>query len=154
MNEQIRNIKGLPYKNLYVYWQHYWDNCLDTLMDKDNVSFKIVGPRMLLIDLIDELEGHGMANQDNISYFRTQISSLDKYDEVFHLLCHPIIACLLQRLSDKMNRESCIYFVRRQLIRLLTSTIFCCLLIGWQRPLKDPPRMSLKTGRRLVMLLI
>ena len=130
MDEQIRNIKGLPYKNLYVYWQHYWDNCLDTLMDKDNVSFKIVGPRMLLIDLIDELEGHGMANQDNISYFRTQISSLDKYDEVFHLLCHPIIACLLQRLSDKMNRESCILLCKKAIDTLVDKHYFL-LLVDW-----------------------
>lgn len=53
MDEHLRNIMGLPYKNLYVYWQHYWSSCLDTLTDNDNVSFKIVGPRMLLMDLID-----------------------------------------------------------------------------------------------------
>lgn len=130
MDERIRNIKGLPYKNLFVYWQHYWVNCLDTLMDKDNVCFKIVGPRMLLMDLIDELEGHGMANQDNISYFRTQISSLDKSDEVFHLLCHPIIACLLQRLGDKMNRESCILLCMKAIDTLVDKHYFL-RLVDW-----------------------
>lgn len=130
MDEQIRNIMGLPYKNLYVYWQHYWDNCLDTLMDKDNVSVKIVGPRMLLMDLIDELEGHGMANQENISYFRTQISSLDKSDEVFHQLCHPIIACLLQRLGDKVNRESCILLCKKAIDTLVDKQYFS-LLVDW-----------------------
>lgn len=130
MDEQMRSIMGLPYKNLYVYWQHYWENSLDTLMDKDNVSVKIVGPRMLLMDLIDELKGHGLANQDNISYFRTQISSLDKSDEVFHQLCHHIIACLLQRLGDKLNRESCIFLCKKAIDTLVDKQYFP-LLVDW-----------------------
>ena len=120
----------LSYKNLYVYWQLYWDNCLDTLMDKDNVSFKIVGPRMLLMDLIDELKGHGMANQENISYFREQISCIDKSDKVFHQLCHPIIACLLQRLGDKVNRESCIFLCKKAVDKLVDKQYFS-LLVDW-----------------------
>lgn len=126
----MRKITGLPYKNLYVYWQHYWDNCLDTLMDKDNVSFKIVGPRMLLMDLIDELDGHGMANQDNISYFKTQISCLDKSDEVFHQLCHPIIACLLQRMEAKTNKESCILLCKKAIETLVDKRYFS-LIVDW-----------------------
>lgn len=102
MDDIIREIMGLPYKNIYSYWQHYWNHCIDKLTDKDNVSFKIVGPRMLLVDLIDELEGHGLSNRDNIFFFSKHISELDKADEVFHSLCHPSVACLLQRLSNKV----------------------------------------------------
>lgn len=128
MDEQIRNIMGLPYMNLYVYWQHYWSSCLDTLTDNDNVSFKIVGPRMLLMDLIDELDGHGMSNLDNISYFRTQISALDKTDGVFCQLCHPTIVYLLQRMGDKTNRESCLLLCKKAIETLADKRYFSLLV--------------------------
>lgn len=121
---------GLPYKNMYSYWLHYWRHCIEKLTDKDNVSFKIVGPRMLLRDLVDELEGHGLSNPDNISFFRAQLSGLDKLDEVFHKLCHPIVACLLQRLGDKVNRESCIILCRKVLNTLVVKHYFT-LLVDW-----------------------
>ncbi len=121
---------GLPYKNMYSYWLHYWRHCIEKLTDKDNVSFKIVGPRMLLRDLVDELEGHGLSNPDNISFFRAQLSGLDKLDEVFHKLCHPIVACLLQRLGDKVNRESCIILCRKVLNTLVVKRYFT-LLVDW-----------------------
>ena len=80
---------GLPYKNLLSYWQHYWSHCLEKLADKDNVSFKMLGPGMLMQDIIDEIEGHGLSNPDNIDYFKRQIGELDKKDEngdsVWHL---------------------------------------------------------------------
>lgn len=113
MDEHIRKIMGVPYKNLFSYWQHYWNHCLDTLIDKDNASFRIIGPRMLVQDLIDELEGHGLANRDNIDYFKKQLSCLDKTDEVFYSLCHSIVACPLQRLGDKGNRESSILLCKK-----------------------------------------
>ena len=130
MDDQIRNIMGLPYKNLYSYWLHYWGHCIEKLTDKDNVSFKIVGPRMLLRDLVDELEGHGLSNPDNISFFRALLSSLDKSDEVFHKLCHPIVACLLQRLGDKANKESCVILCRKTLDTLVVKRYFT-LLVDW-----------------------
>lgn len=128
--DNIRKIMGLPYKNIYSYWQHYWNHCIDKLTDKENVSFKIVGPRMLLIDLIDELDGHGMANQNNISFFRSKISFLDKNDEIFNQLCHPIIANLLQRLSDKMNRDSCILLCKKAIKKLVDKRYFS-QLVDW-----------------------
>lgn len=121
---------GLPYKDLYVYWKHYWSRCIETLMDKDNVSFRIVGPRMLVRDLVDELEGHGLSNQDNISYLRSQLSELDKSDAVFKNLCHPMVACLLQRLGDKINKESSILLCRRILNTLVVKRYFT-LLVDW-----------------------
>ena len=85
---------------------------------------------MLLRDLVDELEGHGLSNPDNISFFRAQLSGLDKLDEVFHKLCHPIVACLLQRLGDKVNRESCIILCRKVLNTLVVKRYFT-LLVDW-----------------------
>lgn len=93
MDDHIRRIMGLPYKDLYSYWQHYWHYCIDKLTDKDNVSFRITGPRMLINDLVEELEGHGLSNLHNIAYFQKEIAKLDKNDEVFRTLCHPIVAC-------------------------------------------------------------
>lgn len=130
MDEQLRDIMGLPYKNLYSYWLHYWRHCIEKLTDKENVSFKIVGPRMLLRDLVDELEGHGLSNPDNISFFRGKLSSLDKSDVVFQSLCHPIVACLLQRLGDKTNRESCIILCRRILNTIVVKRYFT-FLVDW-----------------------
>lgn len=121
---------GLPYKNLLSYWQHYWSHCLEKLTDKDNVSFKILGPRMLMQDIIEEIEGHGLSNPDNIDYFRRQINAFDKNDEVFKSLCHPMAACLLQRLGDKTNRDSCILLCRKILNRLAVDRYFM-LLVDW-----------------------
>ena len=130
MDDIIREIMGLPYKNIYSYWQHYWNHCIDKLTDKDNVSFKIVGPRMLLVDLIDELEGHGLSNRDNIFFFSKHISELDKADEVFHSLCHPSVACLLQRLSNKDYKDSCIIICKKILDTLVKKQYFS-LLVDW-----------------------
>ena len=74
MDARIREIFELPYKDLCTYWQHYWTRCVEKLTDKDNVSFKVVGPRMLLKDLVEELEGHGLSNQENISLFIPSIN--------------------------------------------------------------------------------
>lgn len=149
MDDQIRNIMGLPYKNLYSYWLHYWRHCIEKLMDKDNVSFKIIGPRMLLRDLVDELEGHGLSNSDNISFFREQLSTLDKSDEVFHTLCHPIVACLLQRLCDKTNRESCIILCRKILDTLVVKRYFR-FLVDWLAETIDKTANSNYDSRRKI----
>lgn len=130
MEERIRTIMGLPYKNLLSYWQHYWGHCIDKLIDKDNVSFKIMGPRMLMQDIIEELEGHGLSNPDNVDYFKRQINALDRNDEVFNSLCHPMVACLLQRLSDKTNKESSILLCRKILDTLAVERYFT-LLVDW-----------------------
>lgn len=130
MEEHIRKILGVPFKNLFSYWQHYWDHCIETLMDKDNVSFKIMGPQILVHDLVDELEGQGLANQENIGYFVRHLSEMDKTDEVFHSLCHPIVACLLKRLSGKGNRESCILLCKKILAVLVDKKYFT-LLVDW-----------------------
>lgn len=130
MDGHIRNILGVPFKNMFSYWQHYWDYCIEMLTDKDNVSFKVLGPRMLVRDLVDELEGQGMANQDNIDFFRRHLSEMDKTDEVFHLLCHPIVTCLQQRLGDKENRESSILLCKKILAALDENNYFA-KLVDW-----------------------
>ena len=130
MDGHLRKIMGLPYKNLLSYWQHYWSHCLEKLADKDNVSFKMLGPRMLMQDIIDEIEGHGLSNPDNIDYFKRQIGKLDKKDEVFRYLCHPMVACLLQRLGDKTNRDSSILLCKKILNRLAVKRYFT-LLVDW-----------------------
>ena len=121
---------GLPYENLLSYWQHYWSHCLEKLTDKDNVSFKMLGPRMLMQDIIDEIEGHGLSNPDNIDYFKRQIGELDKKDEVFRYLCHPMVACLLQRLGNKTNKDSSILLCKKILNRLAVKRYFT-LLVDW-----------------------
>ena len=130
MDDHLRKIMGLPYKNLLSYWQHYWSHCLEKLADKDNVSFKMLGPRMLMQDIIDEIEGHGLSNPDNIDYFKRQIGELDKKDEVFRYLCHPMVACLLQRLGGKTNRDSSILLCKKILNRLAVKRYFT-LLVDW-----------------------
>lgn len=130
MDDHIRRIMGLPYKDLYSYWQHYWYYCIDKLTDKDNVSFRIAGPRMLINDLVEELEGHGLSNPHNIAYFQKKIGNLDKNDEVFRSLCHPITACLLQRLGDKSNKESSILLCKKILNELAIKRYFT-LLVDW-----------------------
>lgn len=121
---------GLPYKSLYSYWQHYWTHCIDLLTDNDNVNFKIEGPRMLLKDLVAELEGHGLTNQLNIAYFRMKISELDKSDVAFKKICHPIISCLLQKLQNRSNTNSCVILCEKALNELHVKHYFT-LLVDW-----------------------
>ena len=130
MDDNNCRIMGLQYKSIYSYWQHYWNHCIDKLTDKDNVSFKIVGPRMLLVDLIDELEGHGLSNKENISFFLKHISEFDKVDKVFSSLCHPSVVCLLQRLSSKDHKDSCIILCKKMLSTLVKKQYFS-LLVDW-----------------------
>ena len=85
---------------------------------------------MLLKDLLEELEGHGLSNQDIISYFKVQIGQLDKDDVVFHSLCHPMAACLLHRLSGKVNKDSSILLCRKILNTLVVKRYFT-LLVDW-----------------------
>lgn len=130
MKDNIRIIMGRPYKDIYSYWQHYWKHCIDRLTDKDNVSFKILGPRMMLKDLIEELEGQGFFNQDNIIYFMKHISELDKTDIVFHSLCHPYAECLLQMLGEKKSASSSIILCNKML-NVLVKKHYYSLLVDW-----------------------
>lgn len=130
MDARTREIFELPYKDLCTYWQHYWKRCVEKLTDKDNVSFKVVGPRMLLKDLVEELEGHGMSNQENISLFRREISRLDKNDEIFYQLCHPAVTCLQERLGNTANRDSCIILCNKIIDTLVVEHYFV-LLVDW-----------------------
>lgn len=149
MDEQERKILGLPFKDLFTYWQHYWSHIIDVLIDKDNVSFKIIGPRMLIQDLIDELEGQGLANKENISFFRRQLNLMDRTDEVFHSLCHPVVACLLERLGDKGNRESCILLCKKILNTLVEKNYFT-LLVDWLAKTIDETSVSNYDSRKTI----
>lgn len=149
MEEHIRKIMGVPFKNLFSYWQHYWEHCIEMLIDKDNVSFKIMGPRMLIKDLIDELEGHGFANRENIAYYKKYLSNLDKTDKVFNSLCHPIVACLLQRLVDKSRRESCILLCKK-ILKVLSEDDYFTSLVDWLAKTIDETEVSNYDNRRKI----
>ena len=130
MEDNVRKIMGRPYNDIYSYWHHYWNRCIDKLTDKDNVSFKIFGPRMILKDLTEELEGQGFFNQDNINFFKKQISELDKTDHVFHSLCHPYVVCLLQRLCEKKSVSSSIILCNN-ILNALEKKQYFSLLVNW-----------------------
>ena len=140
---------GVPFKNLLSYWQHYWDHCIETLIDKGNVSFKIIGPRMLVQDLIVELEGHGLANKDNVNYFKRLLSALNTTDEVFHSLCHPIVDCLQKKLEDKGNRESSILLCKKILKELAKGKYFT-LLVDWLAKTIDETSVSDYNSRKKI----
>ncbi len=149
MEAHIREILGLPYKNIYSYWQHYWRHCIDELTDKDNISFRIVGPRMLLKDLLEELEGHGLSNQENISYFKVQIGQLDKDDFVFHSLCHPMTACLLQRLSGKVNKDSSILLCRKILNTLVVKRYFTHIVDWLAKTIEETSENNIDSRKKI-----
>lgn len=104
---------------------------------------------MLVKDLIDELEGHGLSNPDNIAYFREQISQLDKNDKVFYSLCHPIVACLLQRLGDKTNRDSSILLCKKILNKLSIERYFSHLA-DWLAKTIDDTKESNHESRKII----
>ncbi len=104
---------------------------------------------MLLIDLVDELEGHGLSNADNISYFTTQLSLQDKSDQVFYELCHPAVACLLQKLGNKDNRESCIILCKK-ILNTLADKRYFTLLVDWLAKTIDETTVSDFDSRRRI----
>lgn len=149
MDARTREIFELPYKDICTYWQHYWKRCVEKLTDKDNVSFKVVGPRMLLKDLVEELEGHGLSNQENISLFRKEISRLDKNDKIFYQLCHPAVSCLLERLGNTANRDSCIILCSKILDTLVVKRYFA-LLVDWLAKTIDETKTSDFASRKKI----
>ena len=147
MDDATREIMGLPYNTMFSYWQHYWSHCIEKLIDNDNVSFMVIGPKMLLNDLIEELEGHGLSNQDNISNYIKQIHDLDESDKAFHSLCYPIVACLLQRLGNKVNRESSILLCKKILDTLIVKHYFSLLLDWLAETIDKTPNNSFESRK-------
>lgn len=85
---------------------------------------------MLINDLVDELEGQGLSKSQNIAYFQKEIGNLDKVDDVFKSLCHPVTVCLLRRLRDKANKESSILLCKK-ILNILTVKHYFTLLVDW-----------------------
>lgn len=104
---------------------------------------------MLLKDLVEELEGHGLSNQVNISLFRNEISRLDKNDEVFYKLCHPAVTCLLERLDNTANRDSCLILCSKILDTLVVKRYFA-LLVDWLAKTIDETKKSDFANRKKI----
>ena len=57
-------------KNLIQYFQWYWTNYIDTLLDRGNVDVRLDSPRILLHEIISEIEYNKFQNPKNIKYFQ------------------------------------------------------------------------------------
>ncbi len=104
MKENIRKILGLPISTLYDYWTHYWRSLISQLQSKSNIDVVLDSPRYVLEDIILEIRGNRLKNQDNAKYFLFRLSEFDKNDRSFADLCHPIIATIL---ASQLSEQSC-----------------------------------------------
>lgn len=104
MKENIREILGLPITTLYDYWTHYWRSLISQLQSKSNIDVALDSPRYVLEDIILEIKGNRLKNQDNAKYFLFRLSGFDKNDRAFTGLCHPIISTIL---ASQLSEQSC-----------------------------------------------
>ena len=104
MKENIREILGLPITTLYDYWTHYWRSLISQLQSKSNIDVALDSPRYVLEDIILEIKGNRLKNQDNAKYFLFRLSEFDKNDRAFTGLCHPIISTIL---ASQLSEQSC-----------------------------------------------
>ena len=104
MKENIREILGLPITTLYDYWTHYWRSIISQLQSKSNIDVALDSPRYVLEDIILEIKGNRLKNQDNAKYFLFRLSEFDKNDRAFTGLCHPIISTIL---ASQLSEQSC-----------------------------------------------
>lgn len=118
MEENLRKILGLPITTLYDYWTHYWRALLSELQSKSNIDIVLDSPRYVLKDIILEINGNKLKNQENAKYFLFRLSEFDKNDKAFSGLCHPMTSIIL---SSQLSEQSCeivLNLCRKALVKL------------------------------------
>ena len=99
MNQQLKNILGIPIKTPLEYWIKYWEYYIRQLEDKKEISIGLTGPRLILEELVAEVQ-YNNENKRNKEFFRTQIISWKNEDKAFEQLFSQELHELLQNYGD------------------------------------------------------
>lgn len=95
------------------YWVDVWEDLVDNF-DKEFYGLKLVSPHILIRDIIDEIDYNQLKNDDNRSFFCTQLNTINKNDPVLKTEFRSDF-CLLRKVLQ--NREGNLYL--RQLCKTL-----------------------------------
>lgn len=73
-------------KKLVEYFQIYWVDYVASLLDGDNLDEHLESPRMLLNDIILEIVYNKFKNNENVQYFKNELSKWYKNDTALKLI--------------------------------------------------------------------
>lgn len=99
MKQQIRDLLGVPIKTPMEYWIKYWRYYIQQLEDKTELNFGLTGPRLILEELVAEVQ-YNNANRKNREFFRKQIIYWKKEDKAFREMFSQELQELLQNYND------------------------------------------------------
>lgn len=128
MEEHLRKLLGLPITNLYGYWTHYWPHQIERILSQSDFEADLDCPRFVIEDILSEIEGHGLKNQDNARCFLIRLGDFFDKDNAFKQLCGPIIQTLIK--TQLTERSSCIaQNLCKQILGTLSSDAYRHLLV-------------------------
>lgn len=99
MKQQLRNILGIPIKTPLEYWIKYWEYYIRQLEDKKEMSIGLTGPRLILEELVAEVQ-YNNNNKRNREFFSKQIASWKIFDRAFEQLFSQELHELNQNYGD------------------------------------------------------
>lgn len=128
MEEHLRKILGLPITNLYGYWTHYWSSQIERILNPSDFEADLDSPRFVIEDILSEIEGHGLKNQDNAKCFLKRLGKFFKEDKALKQLCSPFVQTLTN--TQLTERSSCIaQNLCKQILEILSSGAYRHLLV-------------------------
>lgn len=105
MKQQLRNILGIPFKTPLEYWIKYWEYYIRQLEDKKEMSIGLTGPRLILEELVAEVQ-YNNDNRRNREFFRSQIIFWKNEDKAFEQMFSQELHELLQNYSDNIKIQA------------------------------------------------
>lgn len=98
------------------YFQLYWSDFVSALVSKDYDDVHLDSPRMLLNEIISEIQYNKFKNKENIAYFRNTLSDWNKQDEIFKSIVGPEVTNALNHYFNaerqKILMEICYHIIK------------------------------------------
>ncbi len=82
INNEFINQGDTPLRYFQLYWKEY----IDDLLDEGNSIVRLEGPRLLLNDILSEIIYNRLRNEDNIKYYKMKLGEWLKKDVTFKRL--------------------------------------------------------------------
>ena len=99
------------------YYQLYWTDYVSTLVSKDYDDVHLDSPRMLLNEIISEIQYNQFKNKENIDYFRHALSEWIKKDDVLKSIAGLEVTNALSHYfnpqKQKMLIEVCYHIIKK-----------------------------------------
>lgn len=99
------------------YFQLYWMDYVSTLVKKEYDEVHLDSPRMLLNEIISEIQYNQFKNKENIDYFRNTLSGWNKQDAVFKSIAGTEVTKALSHYfnpqKQKMLMEVCYHIIKK-----------------------------------------